>query len=306
MSKKVIIIVLAAAAAAGLVFVPSILAGSDTGSDTTVNANVSMYSVRVDQAAEQTLQAYLEINGEIVPEQQVAVLPDAAGKVVSVKIDLGSEVRKGQIIAEIDPSKPGTSYALSPVYAPISGIVTAPPAAVGSTVTTASTIATVSAMKNFEIEALIPEREVGQLTEGLKARITLQAFPGEVFSATVIRVSPVVDPNSRTKKIILSFDVNDSRINPGMLARVKLNTRTYEDVVTVPAEAVINVRGSSYVYVMEGIDRVALREVEKGVSIDNTTEIKSGLSGGESVVIQGQQFLTNGAAVKVIGTRSQA
>ncbi|QQO07455.1 efflux RND transporter periplasmic adaptor subunit [Breznakiella homolactica] len=307
MSKKVIIIAVVVIAAAGLIFVPSMLVGSETGDASRRNVAMgeSVFSVRTEQAGEQTLQAYIEINGDIVTEQQVAVVPDAGGKIVSMKVDLGSTVRKGQLIAEVDPSRPGTTYSLSPVYAPISGTVTATPMAIGSTVTTASAITTISVMDSLEIEVLVPEREVGQLKEGLKAEVTLQAYPGEIFSATVIRVSPVVDPNSRTKKIVLKFDDKDSRINSGMFARVKLNTRSYDNVITVPTEALVELRGSTYVYVMEGIDHVSLREVVAGVSVDDLSEIKSGLTGGETVVIQGQQFLTDGASVRVINTRNQ-
>ncbi|QQO08679.1 efflux RND transporter periplasmic adaptor subunit [Breznakiella homolactica] len=311
MKKKIILITVCIVIAAGLIFVPSILAGNGDGGPQGPggvggNTTETIFSVRTEDAEERTLQAYIEINGDIVTEQQVSVVPDAGGKIVSLKVGLGSVVRKGQLLAEVDPSRPGTSYSLSPVYAPISGTVTTTPMAVGSTVTTATSILTISVTSNIEIEAFIPEREVGQLRTGLKADVTLQAFPGEVFSATITNVSPVVDPASRTKKITLKFDTDDSRINTGMFARVKLNTRTYENVVTISSDALVETRGSTYVYVLDGIDRVSMREVATGVTVDDLLEIKSGLSSGEPVIIQGQQFLTDGASVKVINQRNQA
>ena len=309
MGKKVIILTIVAAVAAACIVVPPIVAGNETGSGIQGKVPVTeatVFSVRTETAEVQTLQAYIEINGNIVTEQEVSVVPDAGGKIVSMKVGLGSLVRKGQLIAEVDPSRPGTNYSLSPVYAPITGTITTTPLAVGSTVTTSTAITTVSVMKDLEIEVLIPEREVGQLTEGLKAEVTLQAFPGERFSATVTNVSPVVDPNSRTKKVVLRFDQDDPRINAGMFARVKLNTRTYAEVVTVPSEAVVETRGSTYVYVLEGIDQVSMRKVDLGVSVDDLTEVRTGINAGDSVVIQGQQFLTDGALVKVINQRNQA
>jgi len=121
-------------------------------------------------------------------------------------------------------------------------------------------------------------------------------------------ISPVLDPVSRIKKVTLRFVRNDQRINPGMFARVKLNTRTYENVVSVPQDALIEQRGKTIVYVLN-IDSqnnspvVQLREVVVGVSVNRETEIKSGLEGGEAVVIQGHQFLTDGALVRVIGSK---
>jgi RND family efflux transporter MFP subunit len=222
-------------------------------------------------------------------------------------VTLGGRVRKGDVIAQVDPSKPGSSYSLSPVIAPIAGIVASTPASIGSTVTTTSTIVTIAGSGGLEIEAFIPEREVGQLKAGLKADVTLEAFPGETFSARITQVSPVVDPNSRTKKIIFIFTNNDDRINAGMFARIKLNTRTYENVVTIPAEAMVELRGRTGVYALDSggpdgsLDGVSFREVTAGVTVDGETEIRSGIESGTAVVVQGQQFLTDGAKVRIIG-----
>jgi multidrug efflux pump subunit AcrA (membrane-fusion protein) len=326
-SKKrtVFIIVITVLIAAGFIYVPSLLAekggvdGPDTGGPQGgppggppgggpgINARgadtktASVFSVRTAPAMRKTLEAYIEINGNIVAEQQVSVVPDAAGKLVSLEVQLGSPVSKGQIIARVDPSRPGTSYSLSPVSAPIAGIVVSGPLAVGSTVTTGTTIMTIAASNTIQIEANIPEREIGQLRTGLTATVTLEAFPGELFNAAIIQVSPVVDPISRTKKVILNFDRQDSRINPGMFARIKLKTRVYADVISVPSEALTEVRGISGVYIVEASSVARFIEVETGVSVDGETEIKSGLTGNEAVVIQGQQFLSGGAAVRIIG-----
>jgi multidrug efflux pump subunit AcrA (membrane-fusion protein) len=89
-----------------------------------------------------------------------------------------------------------------------------------------------------------------------------------------------------------------------MFARIKLNTRTYQDVVSIPEEAIVENRGTTAAYVVaETTTQVRMREIETGVSVDGETEIKSGLESGETVVIQGQQFLSDGAAVRVIGNR---
>jgi RND family efflux transporter MFP subunit len=229
-----------------------------------------------------------------------------------MRVSLGSPVQKGALIAEVDPSRPGTAYSLSPVYAPISGTVVSHPLTAGSTVSTGTTLLTLSAAGSTEIEAAIPEREVGQLRAGLRADVFLEAFPGEVFPAEVIRLSPVVDPVSRTKQIIMRFIREDPRINPGMFARIKLNTRTYQQVLSVPEEALVENRGTTVVYTVapgpsrdtpEETTQVRMREIEAGVSVDGEVEIKSGLDDGDAVVVQGQQFLSDGAAVRVIGNR---
>jgi len=189
-------------------------------------------------------------------------------------------------------------------------------------VSTATPLFILAVNGSIEIEALIPEREVGQLQTGLSAEVRLEAFPGETFAARLTQLSPVVDPVSRTKRITLRFDHHDPRITPGMFARVRLNTRTYENVVSIPQEALVEHRGRTAVYVLytapqdggsdreyyngapAGTPRVELREVVSGVVVDREVEIRSGLKPGEAVVVQGQQFLTDGAPVRVIGRRS--
>ncbi|GHU81660.1 membrane protein [Spirochaetia bacterium] len=308
--KKIFIIMIGALIAAGLVFIPSLLAESQNKANNggiieAVEEVEPVFSVRVTGAEYRTLEASLEVNGNIVSEHQVEAFPETSGKLVGVYVSLGTMVQKGQLIAEIDPSKPGLVYFHSPVYAPITGTVCAVPMAAGSTVSPVNSIATIAVVENPEIEALIPEREVSQLEINQGAQVTLQAFPHEIFNATVVRVSPVLDPYSRTKKIVLRFDGKDSRVNAGMFARLKINTRIYPEVLTVPSEAIVDGYGKPSVYVFRD-GKVMLREVSTGVTINRLTEIKAGLAAGEQVVVQGQQFLADGATVRLIGNTGKA
>jgi multidrug efflux pump subunit AcrA (membrane-fusion protein) len=318
MKKKIIPVVIAALIAAGLVFAPSMVAGLNGSASGAGHPgkpgpggkpdgeNASVFAVKTENAEIRSLQAYIEVNGDIVSDQQVTVVPEAAGKLVSMNAVLGQTVRKGQLLAQVDPSRPGAAYNLSSVYAPVSGVVASTPAAVGSTVSAGAALLVISSAGSLEIEARIPEREVGQLRLGLQAEVRLEAFPGETFAAELVRLSPLVDPVSRTKKIALRFTKDDPRINAGMFARIKLNTRSYENVVSIPQEAVQEKRGTPVVYVINtGGDvtapTVAIREVQTGVSVDGEVEITGGLEAGEAVVVQGQQFLTDGAAVRILG-----
>ncbi|GHU01071.1 MexH family multidrug efflux RND transporter periplasmic adaptor subunit [Spirochaetia bacterium] len=297
-TKKFMVFVMTMVIAAALVFVPVLLAQDGAAVSGAVPAGAAVYSVKTAAAETRTLEAYLEVNGDIVSEGQVAVLSETSGKLVTVKAALGTRVRQGDLIAQVDPSSAGSRYMASSVYAPISGIICAVPLAVGSTVQQGSIITSIAQADDLQIEALIPEREVSQLAVGLTATVTLPAFQGEVFTAKITQVSPILDPASRTKKIVLTFENRDSRINAGMFAHVKLNTRTYPNVVTVPAEAVSEKSGAKNVYVLNN-GTAELRKVVTGVTVDHITEIKSGLASGDAVVIQGQQFLSDGAAVLV-------
>jgi multidrug efflux pump subunit AcrA (membrane-fusion protein) len=292
-------------AAGALMFGPNLLTASgDEDGTKAANSEAPLLSVKTENAGRRTLRAFLEVNGDIVSRQEADVFPDVAGKLVRVSAALGSQVRKGDVIAEVDPSKPGITYMSSPVYAPISGTVSRTPLPVGTAVGTGSAITAIALTGNPEITARIPEREISGLKTGLKAEVYLPAYPGESFSATLSHVAPVLDAASRTKQITLTFDRTDGRINAGMFARLRINTRTYTDVLTVPAEAAATRQGETAVYVLRdavaGPARVERRAVQTGLSLGGWTEIKSGLDEGEAVVVQGQRLLAGGEAVRVI------
>ncbi len=261
----------------------------------------SAVSVKTQVAEKTTLHDYVNTNGEIETQSSIQVFPDIGGKIVDVKVSLGSNVKRGDIIAEIDPSSPGAQYAHSPVYAPISGTITASPLKAGATVSTASSITTIGDVANLQVTANIPERYVAALKIGLKANIILEAYPDVVFTATVSRVSPVVDSSSRTKEVILNFDKNDYRINAGMFAKVTLYTSDYSGFVTVPEDCIVEKSNKKYVYVVntDG-STVSEREVTTGETVDKQVQLLTGVSDGETVVVEGMRVLADGSMINDI------
>lgn len=264
------------------------------------------FSVRTETVGIGTIQDYIELNGDVVSDSSVKVFPYITGRLVSLRAALGERVSKGQVLAEVDPSTPGTSFALNPVLAPIAGTVTSLPVSVGSTVGTSTAVAEIGAVEDVQVEARVPERYVGVLRQGLRASVNLEAYPDLTFSAAVLRVSPVVDPVSRTKTIRLAFDRSDGRIDPGMFARIKLDTTVYPGRLTVREDAIRSDSEGSFVFVVLGNSTVEKRRIVKGVAVDGTAEVVSGLAEGETVVVEGASVLAEGAAVRDIGSRGNA
>ena len=256
------------------------------------------HSVKTQLLEPTVLQEYLTMNGNIQANNTISVYPGIGGKITKVYVTLGSNVKRGDIIAEIDPSTPGTYYEVSPVYAPISGTITALPLTVGTSVNTSTSIAQIGNITQLQIKANVPERDIAVLKTDLTAEVSLVAYKNETFSAHVIRVSPIVDEVSRTKEIYLAFDQEDSRINAGMYSKIKLNTTKHENAIVIPYDAVLTQSGQSYVYVVGEDSRVSVRNVELGVNVDGNVEIVSGLSFGERVVVSGTQSLSEGAKIK--------
>lgn len=264
----------------------------------------TVFSVITEVAKNQTLHGYVIVNGEIESQNSVNVYPDVSGKVIETKVMLGSSVTRGDIIAYVDPSSPGQYFKKSPVYAPISGSVISTPLKNGTTVNTNTTIAILGDISNLQISSNIPERYVAVLKTGLKASVSVEAYPGVNFAATVTRVSPVVDTISRTKQIILTFDKKDSRVNAGMFGKVVLYTEDYSGSVTIPTDSLVQINDKDYVFVVKEGSIVERRAVRTGNSVDGYIQILEGVKEGETVVIQGQTSLADGSKIRDITGRN--
>ena len=258
----------------------------------------TIFTVRSAEAVKKTLNDYVITNGEVESQSAVEVFPSMGGKVQQINVLLGSQVKKGDVIAKIDPSEPGTKYALSPVEAPISGSIVSTPLKVGTKVTTNSAVTMIGDIDNLQISASVPERYVSELKTGLKAEITVEAYPDVIFMATVSRVSPVVDAATRTKQVIMNFDKKDSRVNAGMFAKVKLYTSKYSGKLVVPSDAIItNDDDVSYLFVVNDDYTVSRRTVKTGKAIDGMIQVTDNLVAGERVVYEGMLSLSDGANV---------
>ena len=270
-------------------------AGSDSAEIETV------FSVNTEKPSIERIRESLKVNGDVVAENSVEIYPDTSGKLIKRFVSIGDYVLKGDIIAKVDPSKPGTVYEASPVESTISGTVTRLPGSIGYTVTTATSVATIGDLENLQIQVFVPEKYLSWIKSGLKGAAEFVPYPGKEFSVNIAEVSPVLDTDSRTIEVKLSFDDFDSRIiRAGMFASVRIFTRVSESALTVPSSSVLESSSGSYVYAVEE-GKAVVRFVETGLESDTKTEILSGLGGNENIIVSGQSLVEDGTSVKVIG-----
>jgi len=259
----------------------------------------TVFAVNTTTAVEGQIHDYIDLNGDVITKGNVDVFADTAGKVTALSIEIGDKIEKDQVIAEVDPSRPGMKFVASPVKSPISGTVVSIPVQIGSTVAPSLPIATVSRTEELQIQTEVAERFISKMRVGLRAIIRFEAYPEERFYARISEISPVVDPQSRTLGIKLALDRGDSRIKTGMFAKIKIITEKKNSIVKIPAQCLIKRYGVYYVFVVHD-DQVEKREVNPGIEIDNKLEITGGLEPGEIVVIRGQTLLEDKAKVRVI------
>ena len=257
-------------------------------------------AVKVVTANPVDMQAYVTTNGEVETQTSIDVFPSIGGKIVQMNVSLGSTVKKGDVIAYVDPSEPGSYYSNSPIVAPISGSILTTPLKTGQKVNVSSVITRIGDINNLQITAKVPERYVADLKIGQKAEIRLEAYPDDIFSAKVVKISPVVDPSTRTKEIILNFTKADSKINAGMFARVKLYTTVYSNVISINQDSIVNNNDDYFLYVVREDNTVERRKVTLGANIDGYYQILTGIEDGEIVVTEGMLTLYEGAEVNII------
>jgi RND family efflux transporter MFP subunit len=257
------------------------------------------------------IQDYLVFSGDITAVSTVDAYSDAAGKVSRLFVSVGSRINKGDVIARVDPSRPGMEYVESDVKAPISGTVVALPAQVGMTISQQVPLARIAggsaASGGLEIHLYVSERFISKIHMHQLCEISLDAWPGEVFRGRVTEISPTVDPASRTMEIKVGVENSASRLKAGMFARVKVITEHKENIVKIPHSALIQRFGEDYVFVTEadsensGGHVARKRIIVPGIIIDGIMEVQQGLSPDDNIIVRGQTLLDDGARINIIG-----
>ncbi len=176
------------------------------------------------------------------------------------------------------------------LVAPISGVVTKQEAKVGEAVTAGEVVVSILNPDSFEVEANIPEINIGKIKVGQESTITLDAFPGETFSGEVFYIDPaetIVD-GVVNYKIKVTFKDKDVRFKNGLTANLTITTDSRDGVLAVPVYAVTTDKGLSTVkkYVA---GKIVVTPVKLGIYGDNgLVEVVDGLKVGDSLEVKTQ------------------
>jgi RND family efflux transporter MFP subunit len=222
------------------------------------------------------------------------------GRLVETRLGIGDRVNRGDVVAMVDPSRPGEVYSRSPVVATVSGTVLQAPFSIGDTLSTQSAVYVVGDLSSLLVETYIPERFVAVVTQGLRASLMLEAMPNETFTAEVFEINPVLDPASRTLRIRLRFVKPDPRIKAGMFATISLITNRKTGIPVIPRVSIINTYGSWIVFIADNNNIAHRREVKLGLDNEESVEILDGISMGDLVITAGQNFLSDGDPVRIV------
>lgn len=218
-----------------------------------------------------------------------------------LEIGAGTQQQVDNLQAELEAAERNYANMVenTVLTAPVSGVVTARNYDPGD-MTGQLPILTVEQIHPVKVIVNVAETDFAKVSRNMPVRIKLDTYPDREFTGRVHLVHPKVDPQSRTFTVEITIENAGEEVLPGMFARVEHGYGTAERVV-VPDRAVVKMPGSGnkYVYVYSN-GSVSYNQVELGRRLDDAYEIISGVADGDTVVITGQNRLSDGARVQII------
>jgi RND family efflux transporter MFP subunit len=293
-------------------------------------AQLAQADATVTSARADLIEAEAERDQLVREARRVREIHDQSPELVSAQEVEAAESRAAQAdarvrasAARVEAGEAGRRYALANlentvIRAPFAGTVLRKEAEVGEVVApsvggslTRGAVVTMADLGTLEVEVDVNEAYIARIRGGQPARIILDAYPDTSFRGRVRQVVPTADRQRATVQVKVSILDRDPRILPEMGARVDFQepdtarapaAATRAPAFRVPAAAVRVRNGETVVWlVREG--RLEPRPVQAGPVSAGFREIRSGLAGGEQLLVEGVETPTPGLRVEVVGSR---
>ena len=158
-------------------------------------------------------------------------------------------------------------------------------------------------IENFNPVKLIinvSENLYTSITKGMEVDVMMEVYPDEKFSGKVSLIHPTINQSTHTFPIEVQIQNSDSRIRPGMFARVNINFGSKENIL-VPDASVLKQVGSNdrHVFVIKD-GKADKRVITIGQHLGSFYEVVSGVEAGDEIVVAGASRLTDNQEVEVI------
>lgn len=186
------------------------------------------------------------------------------------------------------------------VRAPFDGYVQQRMVSVGQLVKAQTPVMTIVHVDPLKLLSEIPERMAPWVKTGQPLTLTVDAYPDRRFTATVSRISPAVNTQTRSFAFEALAPNPDALLKPGTFARVRLDTSLVEQVLTIPYDAMQYRYGVYRAFAVDG-QRLQARELKTGDRIGDRMEILAGLTSADRVALTDVDTLKDGMPITVAG-----
>ena len=148
----------------------------------------------------------------------------------------------------------------------------------------------------------LPQQSLALIKTGMTVRVTMDTYTNKQFEGTLTAINPNLDESTRSVRLQGTLDNADQQLRPGMFARIEVVLPTDQNVLVIPATAILSAPYGDSVYVIEKSTNgpgsvVRSQFVRTGRARGDFITVESGLKAGDHVVSAGLLKLRNGAAV---------
>jgi cobalt-zinc-cadmium efflux system membrane fusion protein len=255
---------------------------------TEVPARIATESgIRVAPAGPGVIADEHEVQGLLTPmEGRVAnVMARFPGPVRSLRANVGDSVRAGQALASVESNLSLTTYTVS---APISGMVLARNASVGSVASEGSPLFEIADLSSLWVDLHIFGSDAQHIRPGVPVKVTRMS-DGAVVETVLERVLPGTATASQSTVARATIANADGLWRPGSAVKARITVERQPAALVVPISALQNFRDWEVVFIRVG-DTYEVRPVELGKRDAQQVEVLSGLKAGDAVVTE-QSYL---------------
>ena len=209
----------------------------------------------------------------------------------------------GLKVADANLSLAKARFAKTRIAAPFDGMIGARKVSVGTFLRTGQAITELANIDEIRVFFSAPERFLSQLSRGAEVAVSTTAYPGYEVKGKIIAIEPMLDPGTRSARVVARVSNPGRKFRPGMSANIAAILSARPGAITVPNEAVFASGNQSFVFVVKPDSTVARVAITLGTRLADVVEVVQGLDAGSKVVRAGHQKLFDGA--KAIPVSSQ-
>ena len=172
------------------------------------------------------------------------------------------------------------------IDSPVSGYITERNALPNLYVEPSTRLYTIADLSRIWVDAQVFQEDVGRLKPGDTAQITVDSYPGQIFSGRIEAILPQIDMATRTVRVRLALANPGLKLKPGMFVNVSLRSRLGRSLV-VPASAVLQSGSRQLVFLDQGDGKLEPRQVTLGSRVGDDFIVLTGLKEHQRVVTSG-------------------
>ena len=227
------------------------------------------------------------------------------------------QAQVSQARSALDLTRIRLSYAriTSPIYGTVSDRFIDP----GNLAVPTKPLVRIVQMDPVKVLVYFPEDLIRYMKPGIKAQLTVAAYPNQVFYGSIDKVSPTLNPETRMFSLEIKVRNEDHLLRPGMFTTVRLTVDSHRNTLLVPKEAVLykeeymenqgtgsgEILRIHYVFVA-GQGEAHMRRVVIGHESDTHMEISKGLKNGERVIVRGAHQVNDGDRISIANPKGSS